>query len=198
MKKMLLSSLAAALTIFSLPSQLAFAHSYHYELQVLNTLSVNEEKQLESLKLSWVYDGDVSEIMMQDEKDLGKLGKTLIADLEKLAYFTQMKVNGKVVDFNKATDVKLEEKEINKDDQKYNALQLSFTLPIKTPVDLKGENEIGLVHEDPSAAGILYYESVRSLSASGDYKKDCKVSVDEKKDFAEGDFPQIVKLNCKL
>lgn len=192
MKKMLF------LALFFIATNTGFAHSFHYELQILNTLQINEENQLESMRLSWIYDGDVSEAMLQDEKDLEKLGKKVISDLEKLAYFTQVKLNGKVLDFNKATDVKLETKKVKTEDQSYDALQLFFTLPFKTAPDMSGENIITLVHEDPSAAAILYYEDAKTLLASGMFEKKCSVEIVEKKDFEEGEFPQLITINCKI
>lgn len=190
MKKILFLSF---MLVFTFLNQSLFSHSFHYEVQVTNALQVNNKKQLEALKLSWLYDGEVSKIMLQDQKDLNKLAKTLVNDLEKLGYFTQTKLNGKVLSFNKATNISLEK--VNKGE--YDVLQLHFTLPFKTAVNITGNSEISFDHEDPTAAAILYYEDARYIQLGSHLQSDCKASVKEKGDFTEGEFPQIIKIKCK-
>lgn len=188
MKKVLLLNLF--LILFSV--QITHAHSFHYELQVSSTLQLNDKKELESVKISWLYDGDVSDIMLQDQKDLKKLGKKVIEDISLLGFFTQIKLNGNTLAFNKIEDYKMEK--LNNGE--YDVLRLSFTLPFETTMSLKGDVEIGFSHEDPSASAILYYESDKNIYI-GDLQKSCKASVKEKKKFEEGEFPQIVKVICK-
>jgi len=196
MKKILLLNILFLATLFS--SQITFAHAYHYEVQITNALQTNDKKELKALKLTFSYDGETSEVMLQDQKNLEKLGKKLVSDLGKLAYFTQAKVNGKVLDFKEASDIKLDTIKVKGDDKKlYDILQLHFTLELKTPVSLDGNNEIGFFHEDPSNAAILYYENEKQILLGDSLKDRCKASVKEKGDFEEGEFPQIVSVSCK-
>ena len=196
MKKILLLNILFLATLFS--SQITFAHAYHYEVQITNALQTNDKKELEALKLTFLYDGETSEVMLQDQKNLEKLGKKLASDLGKLAYFTQAKVNGKVLDFKEASDIKLDTIKVKGDDKKlYDILQLHFTLELKTPVSLDGNNEIGFFHEDPSNAAILYYENEKQILLGDSLKDRCEASVKEKGDFEEGEFPQIVSVSCK-
>jgi len=196
MKKILLLNILFLATLFS--SQITFAHEYHYEVQITNALQTNDKKELKALKLTFSYDGETSEVMLQDQKNLEKLGKKLVSDLGKLAYFTQAKVNGKVLDFKEASDIKLDTIKVKGDDKKlYDILQLHFTLELKTPVSLDGNNEIGFFHEDPSNAAILYYENEKQILLGDSLKDRCEASVKEKGDFEEGEFPQIVSVSCK-
>ena len=196
MKKILLLNILFLATLFS--SQITFAHAYHYEVQITNALQTNDKKELKALKLTFSYDGETSEVMLQDQKNLEKLGKKLVSDLGKLAYFTQAKVNGKVLDFKEASDIKLDTIKVKGDDKKlYDILQLHFTLELKTPVSLDGNNEIGFFHEDPSNAAILYYENEKQILLGDSLKDRCEASVKEKGDFEEGEFPQIVSVSCK-
>ena len=196
MKKFLLLNIAFLAALLS--SQTTFAHSYHYEVQVTNALQTNDKKELKALKLTFLYDGETSEVMLQDQKDLEKLGKKLTSDLGKLAYFTQAKVNGKVLDFKEASDIKLDTIKEEGDDKKlYDILQLHFTLQLKTPVSIDGGSEIGFFHEDPSDAAILYYEDEKYILLGDNLKDRCTASVKEKNKFDEGDFPQIVNVSCK-
>jgi ABC-type uncharacterized transport system substrate-binding protein len=194
MKKSLFLSLFLAVIFFTTQ---AFAHSYHYELQVTNALQTNDKNELEALKLTFLYDGEVSKVMLQDQKNLDKLGKTLIKDLGKLGYFTQVKLNGKVLNTNKAQDIKLEKISVKSKSASYDALQLHFTLVLKKPVSIAKNSEIMFVHEDPTEAAILYYENADHILVEGNLKDNCKSSVKEKSKFAEGEFPQIIRVHCK-
>jgi len=196
MKKFLLLNIVFLVALFS--SQITFAHAYHYEVQVTNALQTNDKKQLKALKLTFLYDSETSEVMLQDQKDLEKLGKKLTNDLGKLAYFTQAKVNGKVLDFKEASNIKLDTIKEEGDDKKtYDALQLHFTLVLKTPINIDGDSKIGFFHEDPTDAAILYYENEKHILLGDNLKDRCKASVKEKGKFEEGEFPQIVNVSCK-
>jgi ABC-type uncharacterized transport system substrate-binding protein len=174
-----------------------FSHSYHYELQVTNTLQTNDKKQLEALQLSFLYDGDVSDVMLQDEKDLNKLAEKLTSDLATLGYFTQIKLNGKVLNTQKASKVKLEKITSKGKDGNFDVLKLNFTLALKSPVTLGNNSKLAFFHEDPTAAAILYYESANKIILGDNLKSSCNASVKEKGKFKEGEFPQIIKVNCK-
>ena len=194
MKKTLFLSTLLASVFFSTQ---ALAHSYHYEMQITNALLTNDKRQLEALRLTFLYDGDVSNAMLQDQKDLQKLGGTLVDDLGKLGYFTQIKLNGKVLNASKATDIKLEKVNIKIKDGAYDALQLQFTLPFNKPAKISKNSEIALVHEDPTEAAILYYENAEHIILGDSLKDNCKASVKEKGKFKEGEFPQIIRVNCQ-
>lgn len=193
-KSLLLSTLFIVALFFT--SQV-FSHSYHYEMQVTNVLQTNDKKQLEALKLTFLYDGEVSNVMLQDQKDLEKLGKTLLRDLGQLGYFTQIKLNGKVLNTHKAQYIKLKKVNVKGEGNSYDALQLHFTLALKKPVSITEGSEIVLAHEDPTEAAILYYENAEHILVDGSLKDSCKSSVKEKSNFAEGEFPQIIRVNCK-
>ena len=183
-----------AISPFTTP---ASAHSYHYEVQVTNALQANDKKQLESLRISFLYDVAVSNAMLQDQNDLAKLGKSLISDLETLGYFTQVKLNGKVINTGRAINIKLEKVNVKSEDGAYDALKLHFTLALKTPVSIDKNSEIAFYHEDPTDAATLYYENAEHILLGYSLKDSCKTSVKEKGKFAEGEFPQIIRINCR-
>ena len=168
-------------------TRVAFSHSYHYEIQVSNELN-SSNGQLKELKMTWFYDEDVSNVMMQDQADLKKLSSKLISDLDLLGYFTQLKINGKVVTLGKAKNVQLKKEN--------NMLMLFFTLPLKTPVAINKGSTLSLNHEDPGSIAILYYEKPSEIIINGSLKRRCKSSVKEKGDFKEGEFPQTVNIYC--
>ena len=190
MKKLILTSILSITT--ALFTQNALAH-FHYELPITSTLQANEKHQLQSIEMSWTYDDEVSEMMLQDQKDVKKLEKKLINDLDKLAYFTFLKINGKSLETKKVEIFKLEEIKFDG----YSKLKLTFTLPLKTPVSLQGNNTLDIRHEDGTASAIIYYDKPSYLSIENGLKSNCKPDIKEKKDFEEGESPQTVKVICK-
>jgi len=182
MKKILLISLLL-LTGFV---QTGFSHSYHYEVAVTTRL-VAPKELLNALKMTWVYDEEVSQVMLQDSKNLNILKNNLIRDLGKLSYFTQLKINGKRVALGKAQAVSLKKEN--------NVLKLFFTLPLKTPILIKGSH-INIEHKDPTAIAILYYDNPSRISLNGKMKNQCKSIVKDKPKFTDGEFPQVVKVDC--
>ena len=189
-QKMFFIAIAALfLSFFVLP---AFAH-FHYELPIKSTLMSNNKQQLSAMQVSWIYDDEVSELMLKDQKDLKKLGKKLINDLDLLQYFTVLKLDGKPLKTGKVKKYHLEEIK-HKD---YSNLKLTFTLPITSAASLKGNHVLIVNHEDPTASAILYYDKPQDLRINGPLQGKCKTIVVEKKKFEEGESPQDVKVVCK-
>ena len=191
MKKIILTSILSISTALFSPSVLAH---FHYELPITSTLQANAKHQLKAIKMSWIYDDEVSEMMLQDQKDVKKLGDKLINDLDKLGYFTFLKLNGKSLETSKVELFKLEEIKFDG----YSKLKLTFTLPLKTPVSLQGNNTLNIRHEDGTASAIIYYDKPSYLSIDNNLNSNCKADIREKKDFEEGESPQDVKVVCKV
>ncbi len=141
--------------------------------------------------MTWAYDEEVSGAMLQDQQDLNKLGSKLMEDLDLLGYFTQIKFNDTILQTTKVTSFKLQKTQTNQ-------LKLHFTLPLKKPVQLQDKFVIHFIHEDPTAVAILYYDKSSSIDLNKPLASHCLRSVIDKKGFDEGEFPQIVTLNCNL
>jgi len=171
-------------------SPLAFAH-FHYDLPLQTTLKTNTKGELTGLNITWVYDDELTELMLKDQKNIDKLGKKLISDLHLLGYFTAVKLNGKPLNLAKVSDYNLQE--IKRKD--YKNLELTFSLPLKKSVSLAGKNTLSFRHEDANASAILYYDKPQHLQL-GTLKNHCKVDITEKKSFEEGEAPQNVKVVC--
>ena len=191
-KKTLPGFLAAITFLLTVIMQPVFAH-FHYELPIKSTLVTNANQQLTAMKLSWIYDDEVSDLMLKSQKNVKKLGAKLINDRDKLCYFTSLKLDGKSLKTGKVSQFNLEEIK-HKD---YSNLKLSFTLPVTPPVSLKGNHTLVVNHEDATASAILYYDKPQDLRTSGALKAKCKTIVVEKKKFDEGESPQDVKVVCK-
>ena len=183
MKKVLISF------IFLMLASYSFAHSFHYEIQVTTTPIVNKSGELSGLNMAWLYDPEVSKALLQDKKDTHKLGKKLIEDLDVLGYFTQIKLNGKPLGTSMVKSYKLTK-------TGDNSLLLRFTLPLQKALKLSGTMNFELIHADPSATAILYYDNAKHLILEPSLKKFCRAKVEDKKKFAEGEAPQTVFIQC--
>jgi len=191
MKKVLSSFFISFFLLLSI--QPSFAH-FHYEAAATTVLQTNKDNQLSALDISWVYDPEVSDMMLKDNDDLKSFGKGLMNDLNKLGYFTLLKLNNKIIKTSKVETFKLEK--IGKDKESY--LKLSFTLPITSPVELKGKNTLTIDHTDTSASAIIYYDTASSISFSKTLDPHCIANVKDKKDYEHGETPQSVNVFCEI
>ncbi len=180
------------ISLLSFFPQTAFAH-FHYELSVNSVFQANDSNQLESMKISWTYDNEVSGLMLKDQSDVKKLGEKLIKDLENLAYFTSIKLNGKPIETKKVENYLLEEIK-HKD---YSDLKFTFTLPLKKPIKLEGNNTLQINHEDATLSAIIYYENPEAFIFDKRLNTNCTLDIVEKKDFEEGESPQDTQVVCK-
>jgi len=185
MKKVFISFILLMLT------SLSFAHSFHYEIQITTTPIVNKSGELTGLKMAWLYDPEVSKALLQDKKDTQKLGRKLIEDLDVLGYFTQIKLNGTLLGTSTVKSYNLTK---TSDD----SLLLRLTLPLQKALKLNGTMNFELIHADPSATAILYYDNAKHLILEHSLKKFCHAKVVDKKKFAEGEPPQTVFIQCRF
>ena len=67
----------------------------------------------------------------------------------------------------------------------------------KKPIKAKDFKTLRIDHSDPTGRGILFYERAEDIVLSGELKPKCKSTVKEKKEFIEGQFPQIASVTCR-
>ena len=179
------------ISLLTLP-QLVFAH-FHYELGLTAHLQANQKQQLNAIKITMTYGEEVSKLMLQDAKNINTLGEQLIADLDKLGYFTVLKLNNTYLETAKVEAYQLAE--IKQDG--HSKLRLNLLLPLKTPVSLKGNNILELKHEDVNASAIIFYKDTDAIRIDDNLHKNCTVNIKEKETFEEGESPQVIKVICK-
>lgn len=188
--KLVTTLITSLIVLFSLSP--AHAH-FHYEGAVTTTFKLNNKNLLDALDISWTYDYEASEVMLKDNQDINALGDAVVSDLAKLGYFTRISFNEEDLKTKTVTKYKLEK--VGKGEQ--TQLKLSFTLPLETPVSLKGKNFIVLDHTDPSGSAILYYESDKNIVLNSKIDPHCITLIKEKPDFEHGQSPQDVSLFCE-
>lgn len=178
--------------IFLMMAYPAFAH-FHYNIDVTNTLQVNQNNQLTGFRFSWVYNEEVSQIMLEDNPDLNAFGKGLMEDLNELGYFTQVQLNGKPLPTTKVTSYHLDKINLNNKPR----LKLSFTLPLAAPVNLTGNNMLTIEHPDPSGSAIVTYRDVNHILLADIKKTTCKPSIKNKPQVEHGKASQTIQISCR-
>lgn len=173
--------------------QPAFSHAIHYEVQLKSELQVNTDDEISGIGMVWRYDPIASADMLKDEPNVKKLEKMIHSNLSRFNFFTKLTSENKTLATAAVQNFKLEEKA----DSEEPYLQISFTLPLSSPPKLSSVNSIGFIHADPTATAILYYENPKDVMLGYGLTDKCETSVEEKASFNEGEFPQIVNINCK-
>ena len=190
MIKNTISILLLLFTFYVIPSQ---AHTEHEEIQVQTTFEVNNRQQLSAISMVWIYDTFSSTDMLSHEKDINRLAKILISDLSRFNFLTRINIGDRRIVANRVNKyrmIKIKDRDNNP------ALQLSFTLLLNKPIAISKVKNIKIDHSDPTGKGILFYDKAADISLTGSLKSKCRSSVKEKKEFIEGQFPQIATVTC--
>ncbi len=172
--------------------QPAYSHGAHYEIQLKSELQVNTDNHISGIGMVWTYDPIVSADMLKDEPDLKKLEKSIQSNLERFKFYTKIKLENKTLATSKVQNFKLEKTK----DADVTNLQISFTLPFASPPKLATVKKIVFDYSDPTATAILYYANPEDLMLGYGLSDKCKTSMQEKPSFKEGEFPQVVSINC--
>ena len=183
--------------IMILISQTAFAEHFHYFVDVETTFKVDQNQQLNSIDVSWVYDEKMSALMKAQNPNLQALGKKTLADLAGSHYFMNIKFNGQPVQTTQVKQFQLTE--ITDKGKKH--LQLDFTLPFAHPISMKGKNKLTWNFADPSGVAILVYSKVTGVRLVEEpLKSHCKAKMRANDDEGKGhgDPEQFLKLKCSL
>jgi len=170
------------------------AHTDYQEIQVKSTFQVNQRHQLHAITMVWLYDTFASEDMLSHEKDINRLAKILISDLARFNYLSSFNAGDRRLVTNKVSNYKL----IKAKDRDNNpALQLTFTLGLKKPVEIKSLRDIKIVHADPTGKSVFFYDNANDISLSNKPKQRCRSRLIEKAEFEQGEFPQIATIICR-
>ena len=181
--------LGLLLSLFIAP--ISTAH-FHYEINSTATLQANEKNQLTAVAMSWVYNEEVSGIMLRSDRPLKELAGDIMNDLLTLDYFTHLELNGKKIITLDVSSYKLEKVTQNKK----NLLKLNLILPLKSPLHLQGNNTLRIIHTDAGASASLFYRNTNHLIVGDSFASFCTPEVKAIKGFVHGDVPEIVNINC--
>lgn len=153
------------LSLLFITSTPTYAGGFHYQLELTARLDATQNKQINAIAMSWIFDSQLSATLMDGEdlsennraKTLQRRASDILSGFSEMGYFTNVILNQdtlttlKVEDYNLAyTDTSL--------------LQLNMTLPLAKPIDLntKGQ-ELQIAISDPTAAGLATFVTTDHL-----------------------------------
>jgi ABC-type uncharacterized transport system substrate-binding protein len=174
-----------------------FAGGFHYEIDVTTTFESNDENQLESLYMSWVFDKQSSELLLEGgdlstpeirQLTLNSLARGILKDLEKYKYLTNLEAG-----ISRIKTAKVQEHQI----QLHNGqIALSFRLPLKSPYSMVGNKRLTLFHEDPNGTALLIYTGTEKIIFDGLLKARCQTTFAEKDFYIHGESSQLLNITC--
>lgn len=172
------------------------AGGFHYEIDVTSQLVEDSAGNLTGLRLGWLYDQAVSEVLLDGEDlsagqraaTLKMVAERIITDLYDYRYYTHLKMGGQESQFVTVTDYRLD---LTPDKR----LKLDFLLPLAKPLTLAGKQlDIELI--DPAGTGVLLYRSANDVS-TGPTRANCQITLEAYPDYAHGEAPQTAHLQCQ-
>jgi len=174
--------------------RLLSAHTDYEEIQVKSTFLTNQKQQLSAISMVWLYDTFSSADMLSHEKNMNRLVKTIISDIARFNYFTRLNAGDRRIVANKINQYKMI-KVKGRDNNP--ALQLTFTLQFNKPLPANSLTSMNIVHADPTGRSLFYYEDTKDIVFTNELKQKCTTQIKEKAEFKQGEFPQIVHINCR-
>ena len=201
MKQSLLHRLiTTAFLTLALASQ-SFAAGFHYQLDLTAKLVSNAEGKLQAIQMSWLYDKELSSILMDGEDlseskrdaTLKRRAADILSGLKDAKYFTIALLDQKALKFNKVEHYKLRL-------IKESRLQMNLTLPLAQPQTLKG-HELALIVTDDSGVGLATFIDTNHMLLGESFSKICQAPKLLQKKQAEVDgHAQVVEtmtISCR-
>ena len=150
-----------------------FAAGFHYQLDLTAKLVNNPQNEVTAIQMSWVYDKDLSAILMDGEDlseakredTLKKRAADILNGLKEVKYFTTVLVDKKVVEY---ADVETYSLRMNKESR----LQLNLTLPLLQKQTLEGRT-LEIIVTDDSAVGLATFIDTNHMLLSDEIKALC-------------------------
>jgi ABC-type uncharacterized transport system substrate-binding protein len=190
-------NLLSALLVLSLGlSGSVSAHGFHYDLDVASQLQEDSAGRLTGVRMNWFYDTEVTKSLLEGEdmsaskqaETLQTMAQRAIADLSKLHYFTDLTLSGQALANTPATDYHM-------DLLPDGHLNLNFLLPLKTPQDMAGK-QLDIALSDSTGSAILMYQDANRIGLGEKLSAACKLVLEEKQQYADGEAPQLVHIQC--
>ena len=193
--------ITAPALVIVLALQTAIAAGFHYQLDLTAKLVNNPENELTAIQMSWIYDKELSAILMDGEDlseenleaSLEKRTEEILSGLIDVKYFTTLVLDQKPLEFLAASHYKLRL-------TKESRLQMNLTLPIKNKEQIKGRT-LEIVVTDDSAVGLATFVDTSHMLLDDYYTTSCKAPALVQKKLAEIDgHAQVLEtmtLDCR-
>lgn len=167
-------SLLASALLLSTTSSFAAGSAFHYKLDLTARLVTTDSAELTGMQMSWLYDTELSETLMDGEDlseanretTLQKRAADILDGLKGVNYFTTLKVDGKALPLTEVSQYNL--KYIDE-----SRLQMNLTLPLATAAPMKG-HLLEIIISDSSAVGLATFVDPSHLKLDGPLKSSCQ------------------------
>lgn len=129
------------------------ASGVHYQVSTSTRFYADDTGNLAGLQMNWVYDPEVSALIMEGREmnaaGLHRLGEDIMADLYAMGYYLQFSANGQPLPVNQVTQftIKLVED---------SSIQLGMQVALKQPLLIAGQT-FSLTLADPDGSALLTY-----------------------------------------
>ena len=196
-----LKSLASSVIICLMSMQHSFAAGFHYQLDLTAKLVNNPKNELNAIQMSWIYDKELSAILMDGEDlseanreaSLEKRTAEILKGLTEVKYFTTVFLDNNVLEFDEVKNYKLRL-------TKESRLQMNLTLPLKKSEKIKG-HKLEIVVTDDSAVGLATFIDTNHMLLGEHYKAMCKKPSLIQKTLAEVDghaqVTETMTIDCR-
>lgn len=189
------------LAVFLISS--AQAHTFYWVKMKTHIKANSDDGKLSSIDFTWVYDKDISKIMVES-RDMSKnmrnislieLADDIMGDLAKAEFFVHLP--SKLINSDSHA-IKFEDDE----------LTLKFTLTLKEPIEFSKDKPTEIWVYDPNFMGDLSYAKDNDLTLDDNLAKTCKItqkrqakeSTEEEKEEQGHDhkdkYMQLIKIEC--
>lgn len=183
----LLRLATAGVLLCLVPMHASFAAGFHYQLDLTAKLVNTPQGDLTAIQMSWVYDKELSAILMDGEdlseakreETLKKRAADILKGLSEVKFFTTVLLDGVALPFLEVETYALR---LNKESR----LQLNLTLPLKETQPLK-DHVLTIIVSDDSAVGLATFIDTSHMLLSDQLKTVCKEPTLLQKKLAEID-----------
>lgn len=172
MMKISIRPLVFGLSVF-LAATNAFASGIHYQVSTSTRFMADEAGNLEGFRMNWVYDPEVSSVII-DGRDLGggalrQMGADIMEDLYALGYYVQFTANDQPVPITKVEQFTIE---LTED----SSIQLGLQVDLQQPVPVAGKI-FRLKLSDADGSALLAYSGADRIVLDNSLAGKCTTPV---------------------
>ncbi len=180
------------------------AHGFNYYLDATTQLLTNDKGEIDRIGLQLHYDKEMSDIILDGVNmdsaesviELQLLANTIVQDLKKFQYFTQLKNHNKEdTTYKGAIDANL----TISDSQR---MLMRYTVVLEKPIPLEaGSYQLNLY--DPYGTALILSKEEPILQLAENWKEKCEISLEKlqeippKEDFKHDTPVESIHILCK-
>lgn len=181
----LLRLLTTSVVISLLAVQTSFAGGYHYQFDLTAKLVNNPQKELSAVQMSWLYDKELSAILMDGEdlseakreETLKNRATDILNGFREVNYYTSLFLDEQPLGLAEVENYRLQL-------TKESRLQMNMTIPLKRNQPLKGHT-LEMVVADASGVVLATFNDKSHMLLGEEFAKGCKTPTLVQEQMAE-------------